>query len=121
MALVNIEDWLAARGSRGAPATTGTAPNAPPASLSPDVQAFIDELRGEVARQGQLVLDLQHALATELGRNAKLVAHIRGVPPAAAAAPAGRAPSRVIRKRRRASGSAPAPTPAVVPPPPAAA
>jgi hypothetical protein len=119
MALVNIEDWLAARGSRGAPATTGTAPNAPPASLSPDVQAFIDELKGEISRQGQLVLDLQYALATELGRNAKLVAHIRGVPPAAAAAPAGRAPSRVIRKRRGASGSAP--TPAIVPPPPAAA
>jgi hypothetical protein len=118
MALVNIEDWLAARGSRGAPATTGTAPNAPPASLSPDVQAFIDELKGEISRQGQLVLDLQYALATELGRNAKLVAHIRGVPPAAAAQ-AGRAPSRVIRKRRRASGSAPAP--AIVPPPPAAA
>jgi hypothetical protein len=118
MALVNIEDWLAARGNRDAPATTGTAPSTPPASLPADVQAFITELKGEIARQGQLVLDLQYALATEINRNAKLVAHIRGVPPAAAA-PAGRAPSRVIRKRRRASGSAPAP--AIVPPPPAAA
>ena len=41
MALVNIEEWLAARGPRGAPATTGANPGAPPASLPPNVQALV--------------------------------------------------------------------------------
>jgi hypothetical protein len=113
MALVNIEDWLAARGPRGTPATTGSAPSAPPASLPPDAQALIAELEGEIVRQAELVARLQAALSTELERNAKLVTLLRGVPPAAAQA---RAPSRVIRKRRGASGEDPVP-PAPTPPP----
>jgi uncharacterized coiled-coil protein SlyX len=98
MPLVNIEDWLAARGHRGSPATTGESPGAPPTSTPSDTRAFIAELEGEIARQARLVQDLQRALATELDRNAKLVAHIRGVPPTVQA---GRAPGRVIRKQRR--------------------
>jgi hypothetical protein len=113
MPLVNIEDWLAARGHRGSPATTGESPGAPPASTPPDVQAFIVELEREIARQARLVQDLQRALATELDRNGKLVAHIRGIPAQAQT----RAPSRVIRKRRRASAAPPPPAPV----PPAAA
>jgi len=115
MALVNIEEWLAARGPRGAPATTGSTPGAPPASLPPNVEQGIADLAAEIARQGDLIQRLQAALATELDRNAKLVAHIRGVPPTAVQA---RAPSRVIRKRRRVGGPVPAPP---VPVPPTAA
>jgi len=112
MALVNIEEWLAARGPRGAPATTGANPGAPPASLPPNVQALVVELEGEIARQARLVQDLQAALAFELDRNAKLVSIIRGVPPAGQA----RVPSRVIRKRRGAGEAAPSSGP--VPPAP---
>jgi len=106
MALVNIEEWLAARGPRGTPATTGANPGAPRASLPPDVEQGIADLAAEIARQGDLIQRLQAALATELDRNAQLVARIRGVSPAAAQA---RAPSRVIRKRRGASGEDPVP------------
>jgi hypothetical protein len=116
MALVNIEEWLAARGPRGAPATTGANPGAPPASLPPDAQALIVELEAEIVRQAELVARLQAALSTELERNAKLVTLLRGALPTAAAQ--ARAPSRIIRKRRGAGGPIPAPP---VPTPPAAA
>jgi hypothetical protein len=111
MALVNIDDWLAARGHRGSPATTGASPGDPPASLPSD--PIVRELEGEIARQGDLIRRLQAALASEIDRNARLVAHIRGVP-APGAGPAQRGPSRVIRKRR---GAGPPPSP----PPPRAA
>jgi hypothetical protein len=84
MGLVDMDTWLAARGLRGSsPATTGSAPTTPAAGLPDEtagLYALVHELEGEIARQGDLIRQLQQALATELDRSAKLIARIQGVP-----------------------------------------
>ncbi len=110
MALVNIDEWLAARGYRGSLGTADAAPAALPASPSPE--QIIAAFEGEIARQADLIQRLQAALRTELYRGAALVARIQGTPPTTGRA--GNGPSRVIRKRR-----GPAPSSGSVPPLPA--